>query len=239
LSVTLIMSVADSGEVISKAVARRRQLARTGREGAAARFAQSLDLLAGHAAGLRDWDGVLVALEESVAVTRTLAQAERELFLLPLGARLLRLSIALYESGNVAGAITTAHEAAALYRRLFAERPEAVGHDFVDALKHLSCGLAVSGDAQAALAAMREAVAAHRKLNPSRGPGEETSSLAWTLGLLGMRLRLAGNFEEARAATAEAIAFLDKNGSVPESVRIYLCREYESLDARPICLPST
>lgn len=227
------MSVADLGDVIPKAVARRRQLAQTGSRGAVARLAQSLELMADYAAGLRDWDGLLAALEESVAVTRTLARAEWELFLLPLGARLLRLSSALYEAGNVAGAIMTASEAADVYRRLLAARPKAVGHDLVRALKHLSCGLAVSGDAQAALAAIREAVAEHRNLQPLRGPGGEACSLAWSLGLLGMRLRLAGNMDGARAATAEAIALLGHGGPAAEPVFAYLCREYESLAELP------
>lgn len=221
------------GDVILKAVARCRQLAQTGNPRFGANFAQSLEVLADHSAGLRDWDDVLAALEELVTVTRKLAATDPQTFLLPLSARLLRLSTALYESGNVAGAIATAREAAELYRRLVAERPEAVGHDFVRALKHLSCGLAVTGEAQAALAAMREAVAEHRKLNPSLGAGEETSSLAWNLGLLGMRLRLAGNIDAARAATAEAIALLGDGGPMSETVFAYLCREYDCLISPP------
>jgi tetratricopeptide (TPR) repeat protein len=224
---------ADTGSMILKAVARRRQLAQTGSARLKAHLARSLEVLADLCAGLRDWDGVLAALEESVAVTRTLAEADPRAFLLPLSARVFRLSIALYEAGDFAAAIATAREAAALYRPLFAERPEAIGHDFILALKHLSCGLAVTGDAQGALAVMREAVAEHRKLDASQGPGEGASSLAWSLGLLGMRLRLAGNIDGARAATAEAIAMLGDGGSVPESVFTYLCREYESLVGPP------
>jgi tetratricopeptide (TPR) repeat protein len=220
---------ADTESVILKAVARRRQLAQTGDARLRANLARSLEVLAEQSAASRDWDEVLAALEESVSVTRSLADADPQAFLLPLGARVLRLSTALYEAGDFAAAIAAAREAAALYRPLFAERPAAVGHDFIAALKHLSCGLAVTGDAQAALAAMREAVAEHRKLDAEKGPGEGTSSLAWSLGLLGMRLRLAGNIDGARAAIAEAIAMLGDDGPTLESIFSYLCREYESL----------
>jgi hypothetical protein len=133
-------------------------------------------------------------------------------------------------------AIATAREAADRYREVFAERPDAVGDSLIHALKHLSCSLAVTGDTAAALAAMREAVAEHRKLNASLRRSD-ACSLAWSVGLLGMRLRLAGNIDGARAATAEAIAILDAGfnaglaaGSpVPETVLVYLCREYHSL----------
>jgi tetratricopeptide (TPR) repeat protein len=220
---------ADTKSVILKAVTRRRQLAQAGNARLKAALARSLEMLAEQSAALRDWDEVLVALEESVSVTRSLAEADPRPFLLPLSARVLRLSTALYEAGDFAGAIATAREAAALYRPLFAERPDAVGDDFILALKHLSCGLAVTGDAQAALAAMREAAAEHRKLDAAQGPVKGASSLAWTLGLLGMRLRLAGNIDEARAATAEAIVLLGDGGPAAEPVLAYLCREYESL----------
>lgn len=222
----------DEGRVILKAVARRRQLAQRGNSRSGANLAQSLEMLADYSAKVRDWDGVLAALEESVAVTRKLAEAEPETFLLPLSARLLRLSTALYASGNFAGAIIAVREAAGLCRRLVAERPDAVGHDLVDALKHLSCALAVTGDPKAALAIMREAVTEHRKLAASLG-SDELGRLAWSLGLLGMRLRLAGDIPGARAATAEAIALLGEGDSAPETVFTYLCREYECLTGPP------
>lgn len=228
--------VDDKRSVIVKALARRRQLARSEFLRFGAKVAQSLEALADHAAELREWNDVLAALEESVAITQDLVAADPRTFLAPLSARLLRLSIALYQAGNFTEAIATAREAADHYRQVFAGSPEAAGHNLILALKHLSCGLAVTGDAAAALAVMREAVAEHRKLNASLR-GSDACSLAWSVGLLGMRLRLAGNLDGARDATAEAIAILDAGldagaaagGPVPETVLAYLCREYDSL----------
>lgn len=88
---------------------------------------------------------------------------------------------------------------------------------------------AVTGDVEAALTVMREAVAEHRNLHAVRGGGEEGSRLAWSLGLLGMRLRLAGDIDGARAATAEAIALLADAGPLSDLVYAYLCGEYEHL----------
>ena len=226
----------DKRSVIVKALARRRQLSHSECVRFGARVTQSLEALADHSAGLRDWDDALVALEESVAVTRDLAAADPQTFLVPLGARLLRLSIALYQAGNFARAIAMAREAADHYRQVSAERPDAVGDSLILVLKHLSYGLAVIGDAAAALAAMHEAVAEHRKLDASLRRSNPCN-LAWNVGLLGMRLRLAGDIDGARAATAEAIAILKAapdvglaaGDSVPETVLAYLCREYDSL----------
>jgi tetratricopeptide (TPR) repeat protein len=224
----------DKRSVIVKALARRRQLAHSEFTHFGAKVAQSLEALADHSDELRDWDEALAALEESVAVTRDLAAAEAKTFLAPLSARLIRLSTALYQAGDFARAIATAREAVDHYRQVFAERPDAVRHSLILALKHLSCGLAVTGDSVAALAVMREAVAEHRSAVNASLRRSDACGLAWSIGLLGMRLRLAGNIEGARAATAEAIAILDDGleaagDGVAEAVRAYLCREYDSL----------
>lgn len=215
--------------MILKAVARHRQLARAAIPYPGATLARCLEALADHLAMVRAWDEALAALEEAVMLTRKLAVADPHRFLLPLAGRVLRLSLALYEAGNIVDAIMTAREATGMYRQMSGGRPPSAGHDFVGALTHLSCTLAVTGDAQAALTTMREAVAEHRKLYAVCGGGEEASRLAWSLGLLGMRLRLAGNIDGARAATAEAIALLGQAGPLPDVVFTYLCREYESL----------
>lgn len=217
--------------VVAKAAARYRHLAAARPDRYRARQARILELLANRLSEAHDWDEALAAMRASVAVTRTLATSDAR-FVPALASRLMALAAACYAAGDVGSAISSCGEAADIHRRS--------GNDeaLVGALRQLSRGLAVTGDAHGALAVIREATAAHRRVTTGQQGSDGTASgaagLAWTLGLLGMRLRLAGDSEGARAATAEAIALLEhaphEAGSAP--VLAYLRKELETLSRR-------
>lgn len=216
----------------AKAAARYRHLTAAEPQRYGPRLGRSLELLADRLAAIHDWDASLDARRAAVQVTRTLARDDARL-LPDLAGRLVSLSAACYASGDMGAAISSAREAAELYRR--------GGNDLALAktLHQLSRALAVSGDAETALSSMREAVATCRRRAEAENDGEaDAPSLAWSLGLLGMRLRLAGEMEAARSATADAVALLERHlghsgKMLRDPVLAYLRQEYESLIPAP------
>jgi tetratricopeptide (TPR) repeat protein len=110
-------------------------------------------------------EDALAAIEEAVAIRRTLAQARRDAFLPDLATALNNLSIRLGDLGRREDALAAVEEAADHYRTLATARPDAFLPDLATALNNLSNRLTDLGRRNGARAARREADAIQRRLD--------------------------------------------------------------------------
>lgn len=188
-----------------------------------------------------DSDGAALAvLEDGVGHLRRLAAGLPSCHASALASALIALSVARFDRGDIVGAAAAAGEAAATGRSLTADGVDGAVFKLVAALKQESRARAVIADSCGALATLSEAAQVHRHVAGPPGNQPETSpvplkeGLAWTLGLLGMRLRLAGRDKEAINITEEALSLLQPGegapaGSLTDAVRAYLQAELVNL----------
>ena len=157
-------------------------------------------------------EDALAATQEAVDIRRKLA-AERPDAFLPglamslnnpnLAASLNNLGKMLSELGRREDALAATEEAADLYRKLAAERPDAFLPDLAMSLNNLGSDLSGAGRRDDALAATQKAADVYRKLAAER-PDAFLPYLAGSLNNLGKMLSDLGRPEDALAAAQEA-----------------------------------
>ena len=113
-------------------------------------------------------------------------------------------SVALSALGRREKALAAAQEAAALYRQLAAQQPEAFLPNLAASLNNLGSMLSALGRREEALAATREAAELYRQL-AAQQPDAFLPDLATILNNLGIMLSDLGRREEALAAAQEAV----------------------------------
>ncbi|TVR99426.1 MAG: hypothetical protein EA406_03520 [Rhodospirillales bacterium] len=227
--------MSDQNALLALAAARYRMLAAADPDRWQPRLLRTLE-----ASAESGGDDRVALLEEVVELRRHMADADPARHAAVLAPALIALSVARFDAGDFTGAAAVAAEAAALCRTLSAEGVHGAASALVAALKQESRVRAVIADSEGALAALTEAVSVHRSLVGSETPGDKAAAplqdgLAWTLGLLGMRLRLAGLDDEAIAVTAEALSLLDRHGEggrdgLWTAVRAYLVSELANME---------
>ena len=121
-----------------------------------------------------------------------------------LATALNNLGNRLSNLGRREDALAATGEAATLYRRLAAERPDAFTPDLASAVNNLGIRLSDLGRREDALAATGEAADLYRRLAAER-PDAFTPDLATAVNNLGMMLSNLGRREEALAAAEEAV----------------------------------
>jgi hypothetical protein len=113
------------------------------------------------------------------------------------------LGYRLANASRLEEALAATGEAAEIWRRLTADRPDAVEPILATTLENLSVLFSRLGRAEEALVAVEEAAEIWRRLTADR-PGAFEPDLASALSNLGNRLSEVGRLEEALAAVAEA-----------------------------------
>ncbi|MFB7114505.1 tetratricopeptide repeat protein [Streptomyces sp. NPDC056291] len=121
-----------------------------------------------------------------------------------LAGSLSNLSMALWEAGRLAEALTIAEEAVEIYRRLAADNPAAHEPDLADSLSNLGPILSRAGRWAEALTIAEEAVEIYRRL-AADNPAAHEPGLANSLTNLVKRLWDAGLWAEALTIAEEAV----------------------------------
>jgi Tetratricopeptide repeat len=182
-------------------------------------LADSLGNLGGHLVELWRGDQALAATREARDIYRRLAAARPDVFLPDLARSLHILSDRLgnlnsrewwavdIHLGRQEEAVAAAQEAADIYRRLAAARPDAFLPGLANSLNYLGAPLSALGQREDALAAAQEAVDIRRQLAAMR-PNAFLPELAASLGTLGNFLTDLDRADQALAARQEAVATL-------------------------------
>ena len=113
--------------------------------------------LSNHLSALGRREEALAAIQEAVAIYRSLAAARPEAFRPDLASSLNNLSTCLSDFGRREEALAAIEEAVAIRRVLATDRPEAFGHRLASSLRNLSTCLSGLGRREEALAAIEEA----------------------------------------------------------------------------------
>ncbi|MGN6255407.1 MAG: tetratricopeptide repeat protein [Solirubrobacterales bacterium] len=166
-------------------------------------IAGALNNLSNRLADIGRHEEALEAIEEAVALRRSLAETNSTVRQDDLAMTLNNLCNRLGEAGRQEEALAAIEEAVDTYRRLNAADSASYGPYLAIALNNLCNRLALAGRREEALAAIEEAVAIRRPL--AEASPAHAADLAMSLHNHSLRLSDAGQREEALAAIEEAV----------------------------------